>query len=328
MNYPNVSVVIIGRNEGDRLIRCVQAVQNLEYPSEKMEIIYVDSRSSDGSAARVRNLGVEKVYILEQEKTCAAMGRNLGLKHSKGEFILFLDGDTQISSDFLVTAIPHFEQDEIAIVYGKRIEIHPESRYIKLCGSDWSQRIPGFTETSAGDILMRSSVIKEIGGYKEIIAGEDPEMSNSVINAGYKILFLDKDMVKHDLAIYSFKQYWKHSVRSGFAYAVVADLTKERAIPLWLDKQRKIMLQGSAYLIAPFIALAASLFLRTPIPFIIYIFLGALILGRSYLKNMKKGMERKFNAIYTLHSHFLKIPLIYGQLTYRTNKNKSLIEYK
>jgi len=328
MNDPFVSIVIIGRNEGDRLVKCIQSVQNLDYPSERKEIIYVDSRSSDDSVDRARQLGVEKVYVLEQEKTCAAMGRNLGLQNAAGDLILFLDGDTQISSDFLTTAIPHFEKEEIAIVYGRRTEIHPESLYIKLCGSDWSQRIPGYTETAAGDVLIRADVIKEIGGYKEIIAGEDPEMSNSVINAGYKILFLDKDMVKHDLAMHSFKQYWKHSIRSGFAYAVVADLTKGRTIPLWGNKKKTILLQGSLYILAPLFALTLSLLFRNPIPFLIYLILGSLILIRSFLKNKRKGVDRKFNTIYTLHSHFLKIPLMFGLFLYLTNKNKSLIEYK
>ena len=328
MNYPFVSAVIIGRNEGERLIKCIQAVQNLDYPSDKMEIIYVDSRSSDDSVENAKSLGLKKVFVLEQEKTCAAMGRNKGLEHTNGELILFLDGDTQIENDFLKAAIPHFNNEEIAIVYGRRTERHQESIYIRLCGSDWSQRVPGFTETSAGDILMRASVIKEIGGYKEIIAGEDPEMSNSIINAGYKILFLDKDMVKHDLAIYSVKQYWRHSIRSGFAYAVVADITKQRTVSLWVDKNRKIKLQGCIYILAPIVGVIASLILNTPIPFLGYIFLGGLVLGRSSIKNRKKGIKGKFNTIYTLHSHFLKIPLLFGQLTYLTNKNKSLIEYK
>ena len=328
MNYPFVSIVIIGRNEGARLVKCIESAQNLEYPADKMEIIYVDSLSSDGSADRVKKMGIEKVYVLKEEKTCAAMGRNLGLEHAKGDLILFLDGDTQISSDFLSAAVPHFDNDEIAIVYGRRTEIHPESLYIRLCGSDWSQRIPGFTETSAGDVLMRSRVIREIGGYKEIIAGEDPEMSNRVINGGYKILFLDKDMVRHDLGMHSFRQYWRHSVRSGFAYAVVADITKLRPIPLWVDKNRKIRLQGLIYILAPLLGATASVLLGTPLPFLIYLILGGLILGRSYVKNRKRGIKGTFNAVYTLHSHFLKIPLIIGQLTYLTNKNKSLIEYK
>jgi len=328
MKVPFVSIVIIGRNEGDRLVKCIQSARKLEYPSDRKEIIYVDSRSSDDSVEQAKKLGIEKIFVLEQEKTCAAMGRNLGMQHAVGELILFLDGDTQISRDFLTAAITHFEKEEIAIVYGRRTEIHPESLYIQLCGSDWSQRIPGYTETAAGDVLMRAEVIREIGGYKEIIAGEDPEMSNSVINAGYKILFLDKDMVKHDLAMHSFRQYWKHSVRSGFAYAVVADITKGRAIPLWVDKKKKIMRQGVLYILAPLLGIAASFLLWTIIPFIMYLILGGLILGRSFIKNRMKGMKMGFNAIYTLHSHFLKIPLMIGQLTYLTNKNKSLIEYK
>lgn len=328
MINPLVSIVIIGRNEGDRLIQCIESVKNLDYPSNKKEIIYVDSRSSDRSVENAEALGVEKVYIIEQEKTCAAIGRNLGLKHAEGELVLFLDGDTQISKDFLNRAIPHFENDEVAVVFGKRTEIYPESIFIRLCGSDWSQRTPGYTDTAAGDVLMKAKVIREIGGYMEIIAGEDPEMSNRVINAGHKILFLDIDMVKHDLAMHSFSQYWKHSIRSGFAYAVVADLTKERSTPLWVDERKKIELLGALYITAPLLGIICSFILGTVTPFLIFTLMGVMILGRSFIKNRKKGLGTGFNMIYTIHSHLLKIPLFIGLLTYMFNKNKSLIEYK
>jgi cellulose synthase/poly-beta-1,6-N-acetylglucosamine synthase-like glycosyltransferase len=323
-----VSVVIIGRNEGNRLVNCIKAVQNLTYPKEKMEIIYVDSRSSDDSLEQVRKLGVKKVFVLEEEKTCAAMGRNKGLEHAEGELVLFLDGDTQIWPDFLETAIPHFVNPEIGIVYGRRVEIHPESLYIRLCGSDWSQRTPGYTETSAGDVLIRKEAIQKIGGYKEIIAGEDPEMSNRIINAGYKILFLDKDMVKHDLAMHSFKQYWKHSVRSGFAYAVIASMTKDRLHPLYVEKNRKIMIQGLIYSFTLIGSIIVSLIFKNPLAILVYLFFGTLIVGRSFIKNRNKGIDPAFNLIYSVHSHFLKIPLLIGQITYVINKNKTIIEYK
>ena len=61
-DLPSVSVVVIGRNEGERLVRCLESVQAAEYHPEKVELIYVDTDSTDGSCAaaepeRIRERG-------------------------------------------------------------------------------------------------------------------------------------------------------------------------------------------------------------------------------------------------------------------------------
>ena len=56
-NLPPISVVVIGRNEGQRLVRCLKSVRAADYPPDRIELIYVDSNSSDGSAAAAEELG-------------------------------------------------------------------------------------------------------------------------------------------------------------------------------------------------------------------------------------------------------------------------------
>ena len=53
---PLLSVVVIGRNEGPRLLRCLEAVRNMKDPGGTVEIIYVDSSSTDGSCEAARRM--------------------------------------------------------------------------------------------------------------------------------------------------------------------------------------------------------------------------------------------------------------------------------
>jgi glycosyltransferase involved in cell wall biosynthesis len=69
-----LSVVIIGRNEGQRLVRCLESVHAMDHSFGDLEVIYVDSGSTDGSAVRAAELGA-KVVELKMGKMCAARAR-------------------------------------------------------------------------------------------------------------------------------------------------------------------------------------------------------------------------------------------------------------
>lgn len=324
MDYPFISVVIIGRNEGSRLTDCIRSVRSMDYPSEQFEIIYVDSDSSDNSLERAREAGAHRSIALTVKPLSAAAGRNRGLAEAGGEYVLFLDGDTLLNPAFIREALPAFSDEKIAIVFGHRVEYRKNSLYIEVCDLDWD-RNPGFSETSAGDILIRKNVIDEIGGYREIIAGEDPEMSNRVINAGYKILHIDAEMVKHDLSITTFRQYWKHAYRSGYAYGIVSDLTQNRTVPLWGDVKKRNIIQGLVYTGLLLLSLAS---LPRLLPLSVTLLFYGTVIIRSFIKNPRKIEGARLNLLYSIHSHFQKIPIFLGHIQYGLNKKRSIIEYK
>src|SRR5580698_9159558 len=88
-----ISVVVIGRNEGERLRRCLQSVLSMAHDNFQTEIIYVDSGSTDGSVSLAEAMGA-KAIALQPERPTAALGRNAGWRLATGSIVLFLDGDT------------------------------------------------------------------------------------------------------------------------------------------------------------------------------------------------------------------------------------------
>ena len=101
---PRVSVVVIGRNEGGRLTRCLESVRRAEGGVGGVELIYVDSDSSDDSRERAARAGAT-VLRVRPARPCAAIGRNAGWRAASGDFVLFLDGDTVLHPDFLPRAL-------------------------------------------------------------------------------------------------------------------------------------------------------------------------------------------------------------------------------
>src|SRR6056297_3022296 len=89
----SVAAITIGRNEGERLKRCLASLEGLVAP-----IVYVDSGSTDGSVAAARNAGAEVVELDPSAPFTAARARNVGLVRLSeidpdGTYVQFLDGD-------------------------------------------------------------------------------------------------------------------------------------------------------------------------------------------------------------------------------------------
>ena len=122
---PVLSVVVIGRNEGQRLARCFESIARIKTVGVK-EVIYVDSASTDCSAELAPRYGALSITI-HPERPTAAVARNTGWRRAASDLILFLDGDTVLHSEFPRVAYDAMSMDEsIAAVWGHRREMHPE----------------------------------------------------------------------------------------------------------------------------------------------------------------------------------------------------------
>ena len=329
---PSLSVVIIGRNEGQRLIDCINSVLAMNNPPDNLEIIYVDSDSKDGSPERALALGVQ-VIVVHPKRPAAAIGRNAGWQVAHAPLILFLDGDTILQPNFTKKALKNFEDPTVAIVYGHIYELYPQnSIYQRVLNLDWIDEA-GIVEFCGGNALIRRHVLEEVGGYNELlIAGEEPEMCQRIRTRGYTILHIDQPMALHDLGIFRFSQYWQRTERGGHAYAEISTMFKNTAIPLWQHESRKNLFHATLLVILFVIGLFTSLFLTAWWPLLISVGLFALLSIRSAWKARWKSTNKFTLFLYGLHSQFQHIPIAFGQLSYFYHrwrgKRRHLIEYK
>lgn len=255
-----VGVVVIGRNEGERLRRCLASLAELPIR------IYVDSASSDGSVAMARGLGVEVIELAEPPRLTAARGRNAGFaalaaSHPQLEFVQFVDGDCEVQPGWIAAGVAALDADPgLALVFGRRRERFPDrSIYNALCDDEWNVPV-GKARACGGDILCRVAPLKTIGGYDEdMIAGEDPDMSTRLRKAGWRLRRIPAEMTLHDAAILSFGQWWKRATRAGHAFAELSDRHPDVSDPPWRRRCRSIIAWGVAWplLVAGSIGIAA-----------------------------------------------------------------------
>jgi cellulose synthase/poly-beta-1,6-N-acetylglucosamine synthase-like glycosyltransferase len=327
-----LSVVVIGRNEGDRLERCLESVARMTF-ADSFEVIYVDSASSDGSASRAATLGA-KVVELKGERLSAGRARNAGWRISSAPLLLFLDGDTIVDPDFVVRAVPEFQDPRVMVVSGHRREIHPEaSIYSRVLDLNWSC-LPGPAEFCGGDALMRRTALEEVEGFDaELIAGEEPDLCRRIRARGGLVLNIDAPMTGHDFAMVSWRQYWRHSFRAGHAYAEVSARYRETSDPLWSDASRNNSVHIVAYALTPLLAiLAARLTHSWRLVALCGVICFAVVIARTTFKARRTSSSRGLLVLFAIHSHIQHIPVFLGRLRYWRNSRRQsrsgLIEYK
>jgi cellulose synthase/poly-beta-1,6-N-acetylglucosamine synthase-like glycosyltransferase len=280
-------------------------------------------------------LGVRVIHV-RPDRPSAALGRNAGWRVASGEFILFLDGDTLLHPDFVRRALVEFCDSDVAIVWGHRRESAPEqSIYVRVLDLDWIYP-PGNVEFCGGDALVRRDVLEAVGGFDEsLIAGEEPELCRRIRAKGYRILHIDAPMTQHDLAVRTFRAYWRRAFRAGHAYSEIAARFRDSADPLWQSEAKRNLVHGGLLLLAPLIPALTVLLLRPPALYLALAFqflLALALLARTAKRCAWKSDDSFTRWLYAVHSHFQQVPIAFGQLAQRLDafrgRRRTLIEYK
>jgi GT2 family glycosyltransferase len=323
-------IVVIGRNEGERLHRSLGAVRALDLP-----LVYVDSCSTDGSASWARAQGVEVLALDGARPLSAARARNEGFahllaRHPQLEFVQFIDGDCELCPGWLAVGTAALAaQSELGAVCGRVRERDAEASIYKLlCNLEW-QREPGYVQACGGNLMVRAEAFRGVGGFDPaVMAAEDDELCLRLRRAGWKILAVAADMVLHDAALLRFRQWWTRARRAGMAYAQGAAMHGASPNQHFQRECRRIWLWGLG---VPALALGLS---PPTLGLSLLGFFGYPALGlRIYRRGRARGWTEREAALYACFTVLGKSPELLGMLQYhyRTKLQRraaTLIEHK
>jgi GT2 family glycosyltransferase len=245
---PDIGLVAIGRNEGERLKRCLASIP------AGMPVVYVDSASTDGSAEAARAAGATVLALDLSRPFTAARARAEGVElltadHPDLRFVMFLDGDCELEPGWLDRAKAFLtDNPDFAAVCGRRRERFPDaSFYNRIADREWDTPV-GEAAACGGDAMFRIDAYRAVGGFDPaMIAGEEPELCTRLRGAGWRIMRLDAPMTIHDADMHRFGQWWRRGLRSGFGFAQAWRTTRRRkAGALYGRELAKAMLWGFA----------------------------------------------------------------------------------
>jgi len=233
--HTQLGIVIIGRNEGARLVRCLASVA--EFTDQTAgQVVYVDSGSTDGSVAAAQAAGAQVVALDMTQPFTAARARNAGMAAlgltpegaapGTPDVIQFLDGDCELQPDWVQAGLAFLHaHPDVGVVSGRLRERNPEaSPYNALCDAEWDGPL-GENEICGGIAMMRRDALAQTTLFNAaMIAGEEPELCLRLRREGWKIWRIADEMALHDAAMLRFGQFWTRMRRGGFAYGLWTDL--------------------------------------------------------------------------------------------------------
>lgn len=319
-----LATVVIGRNEGARLLSCLHSLQG-----QGGRIVYVDSGSGDASVQNARDVGVVVVTLDPDQPFTAARGRNAGFEALRQdglpEFVQFVDGDCRVENGWLDKAMMALDSNpHLGIVTGWRRETHPErSVYNAMCDFEW-HRPAGEITACGGDMMLRSAAFDQAGGFDPaVIAAEDDEFCIRVRAKGWKMQRLGETMTHHDAAMTRFGQWWRRARRAGHGFAQVGDMHP----PYFKREKRRVWLFGAVLPLLALIGLLTSCGLLIAV---------AALYGLSYVRTVRGLIGQGLPAAQALHHGLFlslsKIPNLMGmaQFHWRRLRGHStrIIEYK
>jgi GT2 family glycosyltransferase len=325
-------VVVIGRNEGERLMACLGSLARQPRP-----VMYVDSGSTDGSPDRARERGVSVLQLDPSQPFSAARARNEGAQALFAQnphltYVQFVDGDCIVAPGWLDAAEAALDaHPDSAIVFGDLTEKNPQgSVYNLLCALEW--RSPSGPVDNMNHLLgvtmVRRSVFEQVGGFNaECVAGEDPEFGVRVGLAGHRARKISAPMALHDAAMLHFSQWWKRSVRAGHAIGQRAHLHGNGPLRHGARERLSSLFWGFAMPATALLSAPATQGLSLVVMLAGY---GLLFwrIARFRLRMGDAGREAALYAAFTIMGKFANVQ---GLLKYQLNRLRGrirIIEYK
>ena len=207
---PFVSIIVPVYNEEKVIKNSVESLLKLNYPN--YEIIIVNDGSTDKTKLEAEKLvgqqkgmyGKVKVSLINKPNGGKAKSLNAGIRYSKAEFVLCMDGDSQLSKDSLKLAVRHFANPEIGAVAGN-VKVLNRGKFLTdmqaleyvegLNMARSAQSYINLVNIIPGPIgIFRRRAIEDIGFYSSDTFAEDADMTLKILAKGWKIYYEPKSI--------------------------------------------------------------------------------------------------------------------------------------
>ncbi len=187
--WPSVSIIVSAYYEEAVLERTIQSILKLDYPKDKVEILYVyESHCTDRTEEIILKYALQDPRIKPIRKTSKSGGHaaanNYGISFAKGQIIGVFDADQSLNPDLLKKAVTLFNNPSIGCVRGRCRVINRDSNLlsrvvalerdaIERIGIYGAYKLGGFANFGGAHGFFRREIFEKIGLFDEEILCED-----------------------------------------------------------------------------------------------------------------------------------------------------------
>lgn len=227
---PLVSVCILTWNRRDHLIKAVESVLNQPY--SPVEIVVVDSASTDGTDELMASRYPDLKYIRLHRNAGCPEGRNIALANCSGEIIYALDDDGWVANDTLHVCVDRMERFPRVGVVGSKI-LAPDEPHGEAAADTLHYIFSG------GASAIRREVLERAGYYPSDFfrQGEEADLALRIFDCGYEILSCPGAVMYHERSPINRddKRFLYYSMRNEL-YTVVRRYPLVYLIPAAIQK--------------------------------------------------------------------------------------------
>jgi len=218
LSFPRVSIVIPTYNRRKDVLECLQSIRGLHYPN--YEIIVVDNGSTDGTSHAIEKFFPEVTLVKSNRNLGVTGGRNLGARHSSGEYIFFLDHDTTVNGNVLVELMSVMQSNPKVGIAGPAIYYYSDPKRVWALGTSINMLSGRVSFNYEGKVdhgefvkamevqvlpsamLVKREVIDKVGLFDDIFFAvyEDTDFCFRVKKAGYKVSCVPTARVWHKMS--------------------------------------------------------------------------------------------------------------------------------
>ena len=254
VNIPPATVIVPVYNAEISLEECIKSILDLNYPKDRLEIIFIENNSNDASPSILKKYK-DRIKILNEEKQGAAAARNKGIKEASHEVLAFTDADCEVDRDWLKKMVGVLaENKNISAVGGKILSKRPCNdieKYGELI-HDNEKSITLFRPPymASGNAAIKKSIIIELGMFdEELIKAEDGDLSYRLYESGHIFGYAPEAVVFHQN-----EKTLKGLFKEGFAHGFWA-------VKAW-KKHRNILLESRiSFFLRSYIEILKALFM-------------------------------------------------------------------
>ncbi|MEX2485550.1 MAG: glycosyltransferase family 2 protein [Brumimicrobium sp.] len=218
-----ISFIVIGRNEGWKLKKCLKSVFETIHHNNlsDSEIIYVDSKSTDGSAEKARTFKRVRVYSISGECN-AAIARNIGAKEAKGDILFFIDGDMELESTFISKALNEKQELKYDYITGHLDDYlyTYDDEFLGVRQRTYEEIIPVKEQillTNGGAFLIKKKIWNKVGRMKtKYRRSQDLDFSFRLKKLNIKLIRLPYLIVKHHTVDYKNEKRMWNNLMDGY----------------------------------------------------------------------------------------------------------------
>jgi GT2 family glycosyltransferase len=218
---PFVSIIVPTYNRPDSLADCVRSIAQLDYPADRVEVLIVNDGSRIDPKERLDLHGSLRVELLAQPHGGPAQARNLAARRAKGEFLVFVDDDCVVPSDFLRRLSAHLVETPTAGIGGQTLnvldnvysiasQVHVE--YLYNFYNAVPERALFF---SSNNLALPAEGFRRVGGFDgTFVTGEDRDFCDRWLSAGFGLRYCPDVHVYH-AHLLSFSSFWSQHFNYG-----------------------------------------------------------------------------------------------------------------